>query len=89
MTHIHHRNHLRQVIALTLAAAAFTPVVQADQAEGLEEVTITATRRVDTNLQTTPVSVSAVTASDIERAVAKDISGLAASVPGFSAARVT
>ena len=86
---IHHRTHLRQAIALALAAAALAPAVQAQESEGLEEVTVTATRRTDTNLQTTPVSVSAVTASDIERAVAKDISGLAASVPGFSAARVT
>jgi iron complex outermembrane recepter protein len=55
----------------------------------LEEVTVTATRRAETNLQTTPVSVTAVTANDIQRMVAKDISGLASSVPGFSAARVT
>ncbi len=86
---IHHRTHLRQAIALALTAAALAPAVQAQESEGLEEVTVTATRRTDTNLQTTPVSVSAVTASDIERSVSKDISGLAASVPGFSAARVT
>ena len=86
---IHHRTHLSRAVALALAAAAFAPAVQAQDSEGLEEVTVTATRRTETNLQTTPVSVSAVTASDIERAVAKDISGLAASVPGFSAARVT
>jgi iron complex outermembrane recepter protein len=55
----------------------------------LEEVTVTATRRADTNLQTTPISVSAVTAADIDRMVAKDISGLASSVPGFSASRIT
>ena len=80
---IHHRIYLRQAIALALAAAALAPAVQAQESEGLEEVTVTATRRTDTNLQTTPVSVSAVTASDIERAVAKDISGLAASVPAI------
>ena len=56
---------------------------------GLEEVTVQATRRTDTNLQTTPISVSAITASDLERSVAKDISGMASSVPGFSASRIT
>ena len=55
----------------------------------LEDVIVTATRRADTNLQTTPISVTAVTSSDIERMVAKDISGLASSVPGFSASRIT
>jgi iron complex outermembrane recepter protein len=56
---------------------------------GLEEVTVTATRRTDTNLQETPISVTAVTAADIDRGVSKDLSALAASVPGFSASRIT
>ena len=42
-----------------------------------------------TDLQQTPVSVSAVTAEDIDRLVARDISGIATSVPGFSASRIT
>ncbi|MCZ8132898.1 MAG: TonB-dependent receptor [Steroidobacteraceae bacterium] len=88
------RRGLRAAIALALAGTAGVgaPVAFAADAQvqgGLEEVTVTATRRAETNLQETPISVSAVTSNDIERMVAKDISGIAASVPGFSAARVT
>ena len=86
-------NHLRVAGALlTLAAgsAFVAPLAYGQQASsGLEEVVVTATRRAETNLQITPVSVSAVTSTDIERMVAKDIAGIASSVPGFSAARVT
>jgi iron complex outermembrane receptor protein len=75
----------------TLIALPFAPLAFAQDTadEGLEEVTVTATRRTETNLQETPISVTAVTAEDLDRSVAKDISGLAASVPGFSASRIT
>ena len=87
---------LARIVSTVLAAAA-PAVVQAQQAQeettpaaaGLEEVLVTATRAGVTNLQQTPVSVSAVTTEDIDRMIARDISGIASSVPGFSAARVT
>ena len=79
-----------------LAASAMAMTIAAAQAQQtgdetrLEEITVTAQRgATETNLQTTPISVSAVTSADIDRLVAKDISGLASSVPGFSAARIT
>lgn len=79
-----------------LAASAMAMTMAAAQAQQtgddsrLEEITVTAQRgATETNLQTTPISVSAVTSADIDRLVAKDISGLASSVPGFSAARIT
>ena len=51
---------------------------------------VTATRAaVETDLQQTPLSVTAVTAAEIDRMVSRDISGIASSVPGFSAARIT
>ena len=82
-------NSLRAAAAFMLAIVV-APLVYAEQAStGLEEVVVTATRRAETNLQITPISVSAVTSADMERMVAKDISGIASSVPGFSAARVT
>ncbi len=82
---------LRAALVAGAAAAALPQAAQAQAAEvRLEEVTVTATRRAgETALQRTPVSVSAVTSNDIDRMVAKDISGIASSVPGFSAARVT
>ena len=74
-------------MAMTMAAAQ---AQQTGDESRLEEITVTAQRgATETNLQTTPISVSAVTSADIDRLVAKDISGLASSVPGFSAARIT
>jgi iron complex outermembrane receptor protein len=56
----------------------------------LEEVTVSASRRAaETALQTTPITVSAVTSEDIDRMSVKDISGLALAVPGLSASRIT
>ncbi len=78
------------VSAILASAATLAPGLVAAQSGGvLEEILVTATRRGETNLQETPVSVTAVTASDIERLVARDLSGLASSVPGFSASRIT
>jgi iron complex outermembrane recepter protein len=79
---------IARIVSAVLAAAA-APAVMAQDAVGLEEVLVTATRAGITNLQQTPVSVSAVTAEDIDRMVARDISGIATSVPGFSASRIT
>ncbi len=76
-------------IVSAVLAAAVAPAAIAQDAAGLEEVLVTATRAGITNLQQTPVSVSAVTAQDIDRMVARDISGIASSVPGFSASRIT
>jgi len=81
---------VRAAIVLGALSSAGMQAAIAQEEVKLEEVTVSATRGAsDTNLQRTPVSVSAVTAADIDRLVAKDISGLASSVPGFSAARVT
>src|SRR3546814_17301287 len=55
---------------------------------GLAEIIVTATRR-DTNLQTTPVAVSAVDSSLINQAAPRDIGALATFVPHFSAAKIT
>jgi len=80
---------IAQIVTAVLAAAAAPAVLAQDAASGLEEVLVTATRAGITNLQQTPISVSAVTAEDIDRMVARDISGIATSVPGFSASRIT
>lgn len=90
------RSRRAAVASLTGTAllAASVSVALAQQPEGeraraLDEIMVTATRRVETALQDTPVSVSAFSPDDIDRMVARDISGLAAAVPGFSAARIT
>jgi len=55
----------------------------------LEEIVVTATRRAETDIQTTPVSVSAVSAEEFENLFAQDIGEIALHVPNFSAATVT
>jgi len=55
---------------------------------GLQEIVVTATRRA-TNLQTTPIAVSAVDSQLIQQASPRNIGDLAAFVPNFSAATIT
>jgi iron complex outermembrane receptor protein len=76
------------VVAGALAAVSSHAQGSAAAAGALEEITVTATRRV-TDIQKTPVAVTAVSAADLDHMVAKDISSIAASVPNFSAARLT
>jgi iron complex outermembrane receptor protein len=81
---------LRVALATGSAAVVLPPVALAQAEVKLEEVTVSASRRAgETELQTTPITVSAVTSQDIDRLVAKDISGLVVSVPGLSASRIT
>ncbi|MBX9662502.1 TonB-dependent receptor [Novosphingobium sp.] len=54
----------------------------------LGEIVVTATRR-DSNLQRTPVAVSAVDANLIRQSSPRDIGDLAAFVPNFSASTIT
>lgn len=86
------------------AAMMATPVLandepQAQTAQGqssademasdrLNEIVVTATRR-DSNLQRTPVAVSAVDANLIRQSSPRDIGDLAAFVPNFSANTIT
>ncbi len=55
----------------------------------LEEILVTATRRAETDIQTTPVAVSMVNAEEFENLFAQDIGEVALHVPNFSAATVT
>jgi iron complex outermembrane recepter protein len=75
-------------LAIALAAPAFAQVAQADDQAGLSEIIVTATKR-DSNLQTTPIAISAVDQSIIQQSSANDIGDLSTFVPNFSAARIT
>lgn len=55
---------------------------------GLSDIIVTATRR-STNLQTTPVAVSALDATLIDQAAPRDLGDLSTFVPNFSAAKIT
>lgn len=57
--------------------------------ETLEEIVVTATRRAATDIQTTPVAVSAINSEEFSQLFAQDIGEVALHVPNFSAATVT
>lgn len=83
--------------AFAQSDAAPTPTAQGNSASsadtagsggtGLADIIVTATRR-STDLQSTPVSVSAVDSSLIAQAAPRDLGDLAAFVPNFSAATI-
>lgn len=77
-------------LGLMMAAAStlMLPGVSFAQSS-LEEVIVTATRRAETDIQTTPISVSAVSEDDFSKLFAQDIGEVAVFVPNFSAATVT
>lgn len=72
--------------ALTLAGLTCSTLSMAastEQVGGLEEIVVTA-RHVTENLQTTPISISAVTAADLDARGVTDIAGLASSAPNVT-----
>ncbi|MEL7029469.1 MAG: TonB-dependent receptor, partial [Pseudomonadota bacterium] len=69
--------------ALAVAIGAGAPALAQ-----IDEITVRATKR-ETNLQTTPVSVTALQAEAVDSIVARDIGDVAVLVPNFSAAKVT
>nr|WP_310523552.1 TonB-dependent receptor [Polymorphobacter sp.] len=75
--------------AVALAAPAVAQDTNAAAADaGLAEIIVTATRR-DTNLQRTPIAITAIDQSIIQQASPDNIGDLASFVPNFSAARIT
>jgi iron complex outermembrane recepter protein len=76
--------------ALAVVAATVTGTVlpsQLLQAAVLEETLVTATRRTETNIQTTPIAITALTSNDIEELVPQDLGDIASQVPNFSAGK--
>ncbi|MEO0995934.1 MAG: TonB-dependent receptor [Pseudomonadota bacterium] len=73
-------------LTLLATTALLYPGISAAQ---LDEIVVTANRRSETDIQTTPVSVSAVDREAFERLFAQDIGEIALYVPNFSAATVT
>ncbi len=74
-------------LAFALAAPAIAQEAQSDDG-GLADIVVTATRR-DTDLQSTPIAISAVDQTIIQQSSADNIGDLASFVPNFSAARIT
>ncbi len=81
-------------LRITLFSALFTilptsPAWAASDSLVLEEIVVTATRRAETDIQSTPVAVSVVDEEEFDRLFAQDIGEIALYVPNFSAATVT
>ena len=70
------------------AQGAAQDTAQVDQSDRLNEIVVTALRR-DSNLQSTPVAISAVDSTLIRQASPRDLGDLAAFVPNFSANTIT
>jgi outer membrane cobalamin receptor len=86
------KNLVRRLRNLLLAGLAPTPVTTGVHAQGggvLEEVMVSATRRVDSNIMTTPVAITAITNSDIEAYSPRDLNDIAVMVPSLSAVTVS
>jgi iron complex outermembrane receptor protein len=78
---------MAQEVSGTAAAPSTQPAAGAPQ-NALGEIVVTATRRAS-NLQTTPIAVSAVDSKLIQQSSPRNIGDLAAFVPNFSAATIT
>ncbi|MFK8048430.1 MAG: TonB-dependent receptor [Halioglobus sp.] len=68
---------------------AMTPQVGFSQSGTLEEVLVTATRRVDTDILKTPVAMTAITTAAIEKYSPRDLNDIAVMVPSLSAGTVS
>lgn len=93
------RNRLQKLSPLRAAivvALGTSPLMAGAQSEeepagrkAVEEVMVTATRRAATDIQTTPVTVTAISGDDIAMNVPRNLGDVAAFVPNFSAAQVS
>lgn len=71
-------------LRLILAGTAFVAAVVNAQAQSvLEEVLVTATRRGATDIQTTPISVTALSSETLDDMVIQDLSDITVAVPGL------
>ncbi|MGQ0836907.1 MAG: TonB-dependent receptor [Gammaproteobacteria bacterium] len=74
---------LRAIISAVLGTAGLAAGVPTASAQALEEVVVTAQRR-ETNLQTTPVAITAYSGETLEEEKVFGVSDLANTVPAFS-----
>ncbi len=86
-----HRNwqSIKATLLLGLTPAlTFTAAPPALAQQALEEVLVTATRRGDTDIMSTPVAITAITGETFDTFAPKDIKDIAVMVPGLSAGTV-
>ncbi|MEM6581564.1 MAG: TonB-dependent receptor [Pseudomonadota bacterium] len=73
--------------ACAVAAASITGLATQPAMAALEEVMVTATRRTTTDIQTTPIAISALNSELIDELVPRDLGDIAAQVPNFVAGK--
>lgn len=78
---------LATAVALALAAQAGAQTAAAPSASQLEEIVVTAERR-ESNLQSTPIAISALSENLIKQESPRTIADLAMYVPNFSANKI-
>jgi outer membrane receptor protein involved in Fe transport len=74
---------LRLAIAAALISTPIASYAATSNAQGLEEIVVTAQKREE-KLSETPVSITALSAADLERTAATQFRDFAATVPGLS-----
>jgi len=74
---------LRFAIAATLVAAPVASHAASTNTQGLEEIVVTAQKR-EQKLSDTPLSITALSAADLDRAAATQFRDFATTVPGLS-----
>jgi len=82
---------IQRLITAAIAIAVLMPMTsqaQEDSGAVLEEILVTATRRAEgTDIQTTPVAVTAISADDIDRLVPRDLLAVAIESPNVVAGK--
>ena len=77
------------MILATSAAIAQEDSEAAETTNALEEVTVTATRRGESDIMTIPVSITALDGEEVQKFALRDLNDIAVSVPGLSAGSVS
>lgn len=81
-SHPNFKNHLKMTVSLLALPMGATVIVTPAQAQVVDEIIVTATRRAE-SIQDIPLNITAVSAAEIESIGITDLAELSAWVPGF------
>jgi len=83
---------INTALTMAIAVALLMPVTsqaQEDSGAVLEEIMVTATRRGESDIMTTPLAITALTGEEIELFPVRDLNDVAVLVPGLSSGSVS
>jgi len=82
---------LPTLLFCTLSVAQEAAATGEDEANSnaLEEVMVTATRRGEEDIMSMPISISALTGSEVEKYALRDLNDIAVAIPGLSSGTVS